>query len=64
MDFFLKETYLNQEVQIYPGDTYYKYGIVRNISEAGVVFEITCSNDDSFRKKLLLAFNTMDKEGI
>lgn len=44
---FMKEKFLNKEVQIYPGDSYSKYGIVRDISEGGVVFEITksLSND-------------------
>jgi len=45
---YLKVTYLNKEVQIYPGDTYYKYGIVRDISDAGVVFEITRTNASDF----------------
>ena len=39
--FSMKETYLNKEVQIYPGDTYSKFGIVREINSHGVVFEIT-----------------------
>lgn len=38
---YMKDTYLNKEVQIYPGDTYSKFGIVRDINENGVVFEIT-----------------------
>jgi len=41
---YMKKTYLNKEVQIYPGDTYTKYGIVRDINEQGVVFEITRSH--------------------
>lgn len=44
---YMKETFLNKEVQIYPGDTYSKFGIVRDINENGVVFEITRSNETS-----------------
>ena len=40
---YMIETYLNKEVQIYPGDTYSKFGIVKDINENGVVFEITRS---------------------
>lgn len=47
--FSMKETYLNKEVQIYPGDTYSKFGIVRDINENGVVFEITRSNVSHYR---------------
>jgi hypothetical protein len=43
------ETYLNKEVQIYPGDTYSKFGIVKDISENGVVFEITRSDTPYYR---------------
>jgi hypothetical protein len=45
---FMKKKFLNKEVQIYPGDTYYKYGIVRDINEAGAVFEITRTNADNY----------------
>lgn len=38
---YMKDEFLGKEVQIYPGDTYTKKGIVRDISDAGVVFEIT-----------------------
>lgn len=44
----MKEKFLNKEVQIYPGDTYYKYGIVRDINEGGAVFEITRSVANDF----------------
>ena len=43
---YLKETYLNKPVQIYPGDSYSKQGIVRDITEQGVVFEITQTADN------------------
>lgn len=45
---FMKKKFLDKEVQIYPGDSYSKYGIVRDISEAGVVFEITKSNANDY----------------
>ena len=41
---YLKTKFLNKEVRIYPNDTYYKYGIVRDISDKGVTFEITKTN--------------------
>lgn len=46
---YMKKTYLNKEVQIYPGDTNSKYGIVRDINEQGVVFEITRSHVDHYK---------------
>lgn len=51
---FMKEKFLNKEVQIYPGDTYHKYGIVRDINEAGVVFEITRSTADDYKPGALV----------
>ena len=42
---YMKKTFLNKEVQIYPGDTYPKYGIVKDINPAGVIFKITESNE-------------------
>lgn len=40
---YMNDEFLNKEVQIYPGDSYSKWGIVRDINNAGVVFEITKS---------------------
>lgn len=40
---YMNDEFLNKEVQIYPGDSYKKKGIVRDINNAGVVFEITMS---------------------
>lgn len=51
---FMKKKFLNKEVQIYPGDTYYKYGIVRDINEGGVVFEITKSNANDYTPGALI----------
>ena len=33
--------FIGKEVQIYPGDTHSKFGIVTDITEQGVVFKIT-----------------------
>ena len=35
------KTFLNRRVQVYPGDTDVKYGIVRDMNPHGVVFEAT-----------------------
>ncbi len=51
---YMKEKFLNKEVQIYPGDTYHKYGIVRDINEGGVVFEITRSTADDYKPGALV----------
>ncbi len=32
---------IGKEVQIYPGDSYSKWGIIREINDNGVLFEIT-----------------------
>lgn len=47
---YMTATFLNKEVQIYPGDTQSKFGIVREINENGVVFEITRSNSSTYHK--------------
>lgn len=41
---YMTATFLNKEVQIYPNDTSSKFGIVRDVNENGVVFEITRSS--------------------
>ena len=46
---YLREKFLNKEVHIYPSDTYDKFGIVRNISDKGVTFEITKTNEPEHR---------------
>ena len=40
MEFMLK-TFLNRTVQVHPGDTDPKFGIVRDMNPHGVVFEAT-----------------------
>lgn len=37
----LLNAFLGKEVQIYPGDSHSKFGIVTDITEQGVVFKIT-----------------------
>ena len=39
----MKKQFLGKIVQIYPGDTYTKFGEVVDINEAGVTFRITKS---------------------
>lgn len=46
---FMKKTFLNKEVQIYPGDTHDKFGIVKDINQAGVIFKITKSEAYDFK---------------
>lgn len=38
---YMNTVFLNKEVMIYPGDTDSKYGIVKEINAAGIIFEIT-----------------------
>ena len=45
---FMEHEFMGKEVQIYPGDTYKKKGIVRDINNAGVVFEITASEQSQY----------------
>jgi len=42
----LKEL-VNREVKIYPGDTYYKYGIIEEVNDNGVLFKITSAHPKS-----------------
>lgn len=43
------DKFLNKEVRIYPSDTNWKFGIVREVTENGVVFEITKSECPGFK---------------
>lgn len=58
---YLKDKFLNKEVKIYPNDTYYKRGIVRDISPLGVTFEITATNDTSHTVGALWFISTSAK---
>ena len=41
----LREIFMNEVVQIYPKDKYWKYGLVKEITPVGVVFYITHVQD-------------------
>ena len=45
---YMDDEFLGKEVQIYPRDTNKKKGIVRDINQAGVVFEITMSEASNY----------------
>jgi hypothetical protein len=36
-----KEIYIGKEIQLYPGDTYKKYGIIENVDDLGWIIKIT-----------------------
>lgn len=38
---------VGKEVQIYPGDTYKKWGIVLEVNDNGILFEITKADDNA-----------------
>lgn len=42
-------SFLNKEVRIYPGDSSMKFGIVREVTDNGVVFEITKSESSAYK---------------
>ncbi len=46
--------FVGKEVQIYPNDTYKKYGILLEVSEHGFLFKITESKADNYKKDDLL----------
>lgn len=60
---FEKEKYINKYVMFYPGDTYDKYGYIRDIDSLGYTYEVThgrgskgiyfCSHSTKFTFKLL-----------
>lgn len=39
-----KESYIGKEIQLYPGDTYKKYGIIENVDDLGWTIKITDSD--------------------
>jgi len=41
-------TLTGTEVQIYPGDSDSKYGIIEEVSNLGILFKITKSRDKSY----------------
>jgi hypothetical protein len=52
----LLNAFLGKEVQIYPGDSYSKFGIITDITEQGVVFKITQASDRTEYKKGEIVF--------
>ena len=54
-------TFLGKEVQIYPGDSYTKFGIITDITEQGVVFKITQASERTEYKRgdvVFIAFSS------
>lgn len=47
MDKYILEGLIGQVVGLYPGDTYYKYGIIRKVDDTGVLIEITKAHPSS-----------------
>lgn len=41
-----KESYIGKEIQLYPGDTYKKYGIIENVDDLGWTIRITDAQDN------------------
>lgn len=41
-----KESYIGKEIQLYPGDTYKKYGIIENVDDLGWTIRITDMQED------------------
>ena len=44
----MRDEFLNKNVQIYPGDSRKKFGIVVDINKAGVTFKITKSECEQY----------------
>jgi hypothetical protein len=44
----MKKNFENKTVQLFPGDTYTKFGTVIDINEVGVTFSITKSNSSDY----------------
>lgn len=44
----MRENFLNKEVNIFPGDTLSKSGVVIDINPQGVTFHITKSHSDDY----------------
>jgi hypothetical protein len=40
---------IGKEVQLYPGDTYSKYGIIEDWNEQGILIKITNSKSEAFK---------------
>lgn len=44
----MRDNFLNQDVQIYPGDSRKKFGTIIDINSVGVTFKITKSDCDQY----------------
>ena len=52
------KSFIGKEVQIYPNDTYSKFGIVESVDEFGIVIKITKADRNSgFSKGYTLFYN-------
>lgn len=47
-----REIYIGKEIQLYPGDTYKKYGIIENVDDLGWIIKITDTEDCNSRYKI------------
>lgn len=44
-----KENYIGKEIQLYPGDTYKKWGIIEDVDNLGWTIKITDTENDKYR---------------
>ena len=42
-----KDMFVGKEIQLYPGDTHYKYGIIEGVNDLGWIIKITRSQNVS-----------------
>lgn len=49
---YKSEAYIGKKIQLYPGDTLTKYGIIKNVDDLGWTIEITdvIGTDSSYHK--------------
>ena len=47
----LRRTFLNKNVKLYPGDTYYKFGDIIDINLVGIIIKITSVQNDQMDYK-------------
>lgn len=45
-----KENYIGKHIQLYPGDTYYKFGIIMDLDDLGWVIRITKAHERATEK--------------
>ena len=44
-----KEHYVGKAIQLFPGDTYRKFGVIKNVDDLGWIVEITESKCDHYK---------------